>query len=171
MRKTINLFIKKFLSLISNLQKFCFGLCLSFRLGYAYFDPKHRDFDFYKSNVSKNFFLRGLCIDKDGFDKILKDSLSYLNPNSFYCKITSMKEFLNKSKIYKILSLLGVICLIIGISNYNFGLSESINHICTLYGMLYMGFKFLFLIFHLFFLFSRLNYLYNDNVKILGLSI
>jgi hypothetical protein len=102
-------------------------------------------------------------------DKILKDSLSYLNPNSFYCKITSMEEFLKKSNIYKFLCLLGLICLLKGISNYDFGLSENINHICTIYGMLYMGFKFLLLIFHCFFLFSRLNYLYNDNVKILGL--
>lgn len=71
--------------------------------------------------------------------------------------------FFNKSNFYKLLSLIGLLCLIKGISGYDFYLGEYLDIIFTMYGTIYVGFKFLLLLLQ-FFLF-RTNCSNNKKTK------
>lgn len=124
-------------------SKFILRFVVCFKLGFNFFVANNRDKDYYIKNYSKWYKVKGIIyLDDKKLEDILLEKINYNNINSFDSVFKNLFVFVGKSNVFNLFRLLGIFCVVIGISSLE--LASPYSGITTFIGCSYVVYNFLY---------------------------
>ena len=139
---------------------------LAFKSGFNSFIYDNRNKEYFIKILMKSCHLKCTTFTS-GMEKELNDTITKVDVNSFYHKINNLLDLLNKSNVFKIFMLLGLVCVVLGIST--FPVPESYCGLVTKIAGFYLLCNLVIKILQIVTIFSRLFRVFDNEFSIMWL--
>ena len=148
-------------------KKKFFVLFNSFKLGFCIFAQNYRSDDFYRKVIYSLYKSKGkIYIDDDKLNMLWKNIIVFENKDSFHFILRHFLSFFEKSIVLKIFKIIGISCIILGITFSAENVDCKYLDLIRCFGFLYTIYNFISWLFKVIIMFSRLFSLFNNDFKL-----